>query len=117
MEKFRFLTSGESHGKCLTAIIEGVPSGLEIDIDFINSELNRRQQGYGRGDRMKLESDTVEITSGVRFGKTIGSPITLSVKNRDFENWQKVMSVLQTTKPMIGHFRCIAPGMLIMQVL
>ena len=93
MEKFRFLTSGESHGKCLTAIIEGVPSGLEIDIDFINSELHRRQQGYGRGDRMKLESDTVEITSGVRFGKTIGSPITLLVKNRDFENWQKVMSV------------------------
>ena len=93
MNKFRFLTSGESHGKCLTAIIEGVPAGLEIDIDFINKELQRRQQGYGRGERMKIENDTVEITSGVRFGKSLGSPITLVVKNRDNESWQKIMSV------------------------
>ena len=93
MDKFRFLTAGESHGKCLTAIIEGVPAGLDIDIDFINNELFRRQQGYGRGDRMKIEKDTVEITSGVRFGKTLGSPITLVIKNRDFESWQKIMSV------------------------
>lgn len=92
MEKFRFLTSGESHGKCLTAIIEGLPSNLEIDIDFINSELKRRQCGYGRGGRMKIESDTVEFMSGVRFGKTLGSPVTLVIKNNDFENWQKVMS-------------------------
>lgn len=92
MEKFRFLTSGESHGKQLTAIIEGLPAGLDIDIDFINSELHRRQQGYGRGGRMQIESDTVEIISGVRFGKTIGSPVTLVVKNRDFENWQRIMS-------------------------
>lgn len=93
MNKFRFLTAGESHGKCLTAIIEGLPAGLPIDIEFINQELQRRQQGYGRGQRMKIENDTVEITSGVRFGKTLGSPITLVVKNRDFENWQKIMSV------------------------
>lgn len=93
MNKFRFLTAGESHGKCLTAIIEGLPSGIPIDIDFINNELQRRQQGYGRGERMKIEKDTVEITSGVRFGKTLGSPITLVVKNRDFDSWQKVMSV------------------------
>lgn len=93
MKKFRFLTAGESHGKCLTAIIEGVPSGLDINIDFINNELARRQQGYGRGERMKIEQDTVEITSGVRFGKTLGSPICLVVKNRDFDSWQKVMSV------------------------
>lgn len=93
MEKFRFLTAGESHGKCLTAIIEGMPSGVSIDIDFINNELKRRQQGYGRGKRMKIETDTVEITSGIRFGKTIGSPITLIVKNRDFESWEKIMSV------------------------
>lgn len=93
MEKFRFLTAGESHGKCLTAIIEGLPSNLEIDVDFINSELKRRQGGYGRGGRMKIEADTVEITSGVRFGKTIGSPITLVVYNKDFENWQKIMSI------------------------
>lgn len=92
MKKFRFLTAGESHGKCLTAIIEGMPSGVNIDIDFINNELKRRQQGYGRGERMKIETDTVEITSGVRFGKSLGSPITLVVKNRDFESWQKVMS-------------------------
>lgn len=92
MNKFRFLTAGESHGKCLTAIIEGIPSGFEIDSEFINSELKRRQGGYGRGGRMKIESDTVEITSGVRFGKTLGSPVTLVVKNKDFENWQKIMS-------------------------
>lgn len=93
MNKFRFLTAGESHGKCLTAIIEGLPAGINIDVDFINSELERRQQGYGRGERMKIEKDTVEITSGVRFGKTLGSPVTLIVKNRDFESWQKIMSV------------------------
>ncbi len=88
MEKFRFLTAGESHGECLTAIIEGMPAGLEIDINFINSELARRQQGYGRGNRMKLETDTVEITSGVRKDKTIGSPIALVIKNRNHDNWE-----------------------------
>lgn len=93
MERFRFLTAGESHGKCLTAIIEGLPAGLNIDIDFINNELKRRQQGYGRGERQNIESDTVEITSGVRFGKTLGSPITLVIQNKDFENWEKIMSV------------------------
>lgn len=93
MKKFRFLTAGESHGKCLTAIIEGVPAGITIDIEFINNELKRRQQGYGRGERMKIENDTVEITSGVRFGKTLGSPITLVIQNRDFETWKKIMSI------------------------
>ena len=110
MEKFRFLTSGESHGKCLTAIIEGVPAGVGIDIDFINSELHRRQQGYGRGDRMKIESDTVEITSGVRFGKALGSPITLVVKNRDFENWQKIMSVSPNNRTDDKAFSVYRPG-------
>ena len=94
MNKYRFLTAGESHGKCLTAIIEGIPSGFSIDTEFINAELKRRQGGYGRGERMKIESDTVEITSGIRFGKTIGSPVTLVIKNKDFENWQKIMSSL-----------------------
>ena len=93
MSKFRFLTSGESHGKCLTAIIEGIPSGFDISIDKINKELKRRQSGYGRGTRMKIETDTVEITSGVRFGKTLGSPVTLVIQNKDYENWQKIMSV------------------------
>lgn len=94
MNKFRFLTSGESHGKCLTAIIEGIPAGFEIDPAFINEELKKRQGGYGRGARMKIETDTVEITSGVRFGKTIGSPITLVIQNKDYENWLKIMSIL-----------------------
>lgn len=93
MNKFRFLTAGESHGKCLTAIIEGLPSGISIDINFINEELKRRQQGYGRGGRMAIETDTVEITAGVRFGKTTGAPVCLVVKNKDFENWGKIMSV------------------------
>ena len=93
MSKFRFLTAGESHGKCLTAIIEGIPAGFEIKQELINEDLKRRQSGYGRGERMKIEADTVEITSGIRFGKTLGSPITLVIQNKDFENWQKIMSV------------------------
>lgn len=92
MTNFRYLTAGESHGKCLTAIIEGIPSGFDISSDFINNELKRRQGGYGRGGRMKIETDTVEITSGIRFGKTLGSPITLVIQNKDFENWEKIMS-------------------------
>ena len=110
MEKFRFLTAGESHGKCLTAIIEGVPADLDIDIDFINEELHRRQQGYGRGGRMKIEHDTVEITSGVRFGKTIGSPITLVVKNRDFESWKKIMSIAPDDRTDEKAFSTFRPG-------
>lgn len=110
MEKFRFLTAGESHGKCLTAIIEGLPAGLNIDIDFINSELKRRQQGYGRGARMQIESDTAEIMSGVRFGKTLGSPITLVVKNRDFESWKKIMSVAPEDVTDEKAFSTFRPG-------
>lgn len=91
MKRFRFLTSGESHGKCLTAIIEGVPAGIRIKPDVINKDLARRQMGYGRGGRMKIESDTVEIKSGVRFGKSTGAPICLEIKNKDYENWQDVM--------------------------
>lgn len=91
--KFRYLTAGESHGQKLTAIIEGVPAGFKIDKNFINADLKRRQLGYGRGARMKIESDTVEITSGVRLGKTTGAPICLEIKNRDWENWRIPMSV------------------------
>ncbi len=93
MERFRFLTSGESHGKCLNAIIEGVPAGFRIKASVINEDLARRQTGYGRGGRMKIEHDTVEIKSGVRFGKSTGAPICLEIKNKDFENWQEVMNV------------------------
>ena len=92
MNKFRFLTSGESHGKCLNAIIEGIPAGIRIKASVINEELARRQVGYGRGGRMKIEKDTVEIKSGVRFGKSTGAPICLEIKNKDFENWQDVMN-------------------------
>ena len=110
MNNFRFLTAGESHGKCLTAIIEGVPAGITIDIDFINNELKRRQQGYGRGERMQIENDTVEITSGVRFGKTLGSPITLVVQNRDFESWKKIMSVAPEDVTEEKAFSTYRPG-------
>ena len=107
----RYLTAGESHGPQLTAIIEGLPAGVPISADFINHELFRRQQGYGRGGRMKIESDTVEILSGVRWGETIGSPVTLVVKNRDWLNWMEQMSPLPehrdpsiaVTRPRPGH--------------
>ncbi len=92
MSKFRFLTSGESHGKCLNAIIEGVPAGIRIKSSVINEDLARRQVGYGRGGRMQIEKDIVEIKSGVRFGKSTGAPICLEIKNKDFENWQDVMN-------------------------
>lgn len=87
----RFFTAGETHGPCLTAIVEGMPSGVKIDIDRINAELKRRQAGYGRGGRMKIESDRAEILSGVRGGYTLGSPITIRIENKDFENWKDIM--------------------------
>lgn len=89
----RYLTSGESHGPQLTAIIEGIPAGLSLTAEMINKELRIRQQGYGRGDRMKIESDRVEIVSGVRHGMTLGSPITLIIHNKDHKNWGEVMSI------------------------
>ncbi|MFN2501073.1 MAG: chorismate synthase [Pyrinomonadaceae bacterium] len=97
---FRFTTAGESHGKALAAIVEGVPSGLPIDVSAINHELWRRQQGYGRGGRMKIETDTVEIIAGVRHGKTLGSPIAMTIENKDFVHWQEVMSAdVSTAEP------------------
>ncbi len=88
----RFLTAGESHGKALTTIIDGFPSNLKIDIGYINYHLKRRQLGYGRGLRMKIETDEVEILSGIRFKKTLGTPISLLIRNRDWENWIAKMS-------------------------
>ena len=109
----RYLTAGESHGPRLTAIIEGVPAGLPLTADHINVELKRRQGGYGRGARMKIESDQVEITSGVRHGLTMGGPITLHVTNLDHQKWLEIMSVSDVeekkkglrkiTKPRPGH--------------
>lgn len=87
----RFLDAGETHGKCLAAIIEGLPSNLALDIEKINARLALRQGGYGRGGRMKIETDRVEILTGVRGGKTLGSPVTLLIRNRDFENWKDTM--------------------------
>lgn len=89
---FQFITSGESHGPALTTIVSGLPAEVPMDVNFINGELARRQSGYGRGARMKIEKDQVKILSGVRFGKTIGSPITLEIENRDWVNWQSAMS-------------------------
>ena len=112
LNNFRFLTSGESHGKCLNGIIDGVPAGFEMDLQLINDELKRRQGGWGRGARMQIETDEVEIKSGIRFGRTTGAPICLEVKNKDFENWQTIMSVEEIdvdqaeksfTKPRPGH--------------
>jgi chorismate synthase len=90
---FRFTTAGESHGKALITIVEGLPAGMPLDVDSINHELWRRQQGYGRGGRMKIEKDEVEILSGIRHGKTLGSPVALMIENKDFVHWQEVMSV------------------------
>ena len=109
----RYLTAGESHGPRLTAIIEGVPAGLPLTADYINAELKRRQGGYGRGARMKIESDKVEITSGVRHGRTMGGPITLNVTILDHQKWLDIMNVADVedkkkglrkiTKPRPGH--------------
>ncbi|MBX6394347.1 MAG: chorismate synthase [Alicyclobacillaceae bacterium] len=107
----RFLTAGESHGPELTAIVEGLPSRLPIQTALIDEQLRRRQQGHGRGGRMRIERDQVEITSGLRFGKTLGSPLTMRIRNRDWENWKTKMAVegeppadlKPVTKPRPGH--------------
>jgi chorismate synthase len=111
MNKLRFLTAGESHGRGLMGIIEGVPSGLSLSLEDIDTELKKRQAGYGRGGRMKIESDHAKIISGVRWGKTIGSPISLLIENRDWKNWQEGMaseekfegSIPPVTRPRPGH--------------
>src|SRR5580765_7098790 len=89
----RFLTAGESHGKGLVTVLEGVPAGLAIDFDAVTAELRRRQGGYGRGRRMAIESDRAEPLSGVRHGLTTGAPIALMIPNKDWENWQRTMHV------------------------
>ncbi|HYB92143.1 MAG TPA: chorismate synthase [Candidatus Binataceae bacterium] len=107
----RFLTAGESHGPQLVAVVEGVPAGFDIDIGRINEELARRQKGYGRGGRMLIEKDEVRPVSGIRFGRTMGSPVTFIIENRDFKNWVKRMSAdpadraeaVPVTRPRPGH--------------
>src|SRR2546430_15361870 len=88
----RYLNGGESHGKGLIAILEGMPAGLPLTADDINRDLARRQKGYGRGGRMRIEQDRVEFLSGVRKGHTLGNPITLLIRNKDWENWKEIMS-------------------------
>jgi chorismate synthase len=90
---FRFTTAGESHGRALVAIVEGLPAGMPVEVNYIDNELKRRQQGYGRGGRMKIEQDHVEILSGVRHGLTLGSPLALMIENKDWANWTDLMAV------------------------
>ncbi|WP_276557936.1 chorismate synthase [Dethiobacter alkaliphilus] len=107
----RFLTAGESHGPALCAIVEGLPANLSVDPAAVNRELARRQQGYGRGGRMKIEKDRVEVLTGLRFKRTLGSPLTLRINNRDFENWTGKMApdgeapeeLDAVTRPRPGH--------------
>lgn len=111
MSKLRYLTAGESHGPQLSAIVEGLPAGIHLSAEAVNRDLERRQQGYGRGGRMKIEKDTALLLSGVRWGETTGSPLTLVVKNRDWINWLEQMSPLPehrddssaVTRPRPGH--------------
>jgi len=109
MGQFRFLTGGESHGKGLVAIAEGMIAGLPLEERYINKELKRRQQGYGRGPRMKIEDDNVEIMGGVRYGLTTGSPIALFITNRDWQNWQEQLSVSPIEKE-VEPVTCPRPG-------
>lgn len=113
----RFLTAGESHGKALTTIVEGFPSNLKIEKNYIDFHLKRRQMGYGRGGRMKIESDSVEILSGVRFQKTLGSPISLLIRNNDWENWTDKMTsgkrpgnIEKISIPRPGHADLVGSG-------
>src|SRR5579862_2796412 len=89
----KFYTAGESHGQALLAFLSGLPAGLPADLDFINGELHRRQLGYGRGGRQKIEKDRVEALAGIRHGHTIGAPVALRIENNDWANWERAMSV------------------------
>ena len=109
LNKIKFLTAGESHGKALVGIIQGIPSGLDISSDYINIELSRRQKGHGRGGRMKIETDKAVILSGVRHGKTLGSPIAIMINNKDHKNWTDDMSVEPIDK-MIKKITLPRPG-------
>jgi len=99
----RFQTAGESHGQALVAILSGLPSGLCVDFDYVDRELKRRQGGYGRGGRMKIESDAAQFLSGVRRGRTIGSPITLLISNQDWENWKEALPVEDSPEARAKH--------------
>ncbi|HOW28072.1 MAG TPA: chorismate synthase [Elusimicrobiota bacterium] len=104
----RYMTAGESHGKCLMVILEGIPAGLKVTEEAINKELSRRQHSFGRGERLQyIENDQVEILSGVRWGETLGSPITMKIQNKDWENWKKIMSISEEDRS--DKFRLVRP--------
>jgi chorismate synthase len=105
----RFYTAGESHGQALLAFVSGLPAGLAVDIEFINRELHRRQLGYGRGGRQKIEKDRADIFAGVRHGRTIGAPVALRIENRDWANWQKILPVEATSAPEAESRKLVAP--------
>ena len=105
----RFSTAGESHGQCLVALVQGLPAGIPLDLDFINTELRRRQGGYGRGGRMKIETDSAEILSGVRRGSTIGAPVAMLIRNRDWENWKESLPVEAREVPEAQQRKLTAP--------
>jgi len=106
---FRFVTAGESHGQALIAWVSGAPAGVPVDFDFVQRELHRRQLGYGRGGRQKIEKDRVEFLSGVRHGQTIGAPIAMRIDNRDWANWEKALSVEALTGSESAERRLTAP--------
>jgi chorismate synthase len=106
----RFLTAGESHGKALNIIIDSFPSNIDIDIDFVNKELAKRQKGFGRGSRMRIESDKIEIISGVRNGKSTGSPISFLIRNNDWENWEDVLSITKKDDTLLKPILNPRPG-------
>src|SRR5271167_2920714 len=105
----RFYTAGESHGQALLAFVSGLPAGLPVDVAAINHELHRRQLGYGRGGRQKIEQDRAEIFAGVRHGQTIGAPIALRIENRDWANWEKILPVEASSEPEASSRKLTAP--------
>ena len=105
----KFYTAGESHGQALLAFVSGLPAALPVDLEFINSELHRRQLGYGRGGRQKIEKDRADIFAGVRHGKTIGAPVALRIENRDWANWEKILPVEASAESANNERRLLAP--------
>src|SRR5258707_9543097 len=105
----RFFTAGESHGQALLAFISGLPASLPVDLDFINNELRRRQLGYGRGGRQKIEKDRGDGFAGGRHGKTIGAPVALRIENRDWANWEKILPVEASAESANHDRRLLAP--------
>src|ERR1044071_441007 len=106
---FSFKTAGESHGPALIALVEGLPSNLSIDFEFIDNELRRRQKGNGRGGRMKIERDQVRFLSGVRHGKTLGSPVAMMIENKDWPNWEEIMSSREVSPDVAAKRRVTRP--------